>query len=86
MKLKIYKRESQHREYEYFYSICGNFYGDNYYAEIYDNSVAIENFEDFTYWFEQQIYYLTLEQFKKIDSIWLRMMYRNYTERDELSF
>lgn len=86
MKLKIYKRESQHRDYYYVYLISGNFYGNNYYAEIYDNSVIIDNFEDFAYWFEQQIYYLTLEQFEKIDSIWLRMMYRNYTERDELLF
>lgn len=86
MRLKIYKRESQHRDYHYVYSISGNFYGNDYYAEIYDNSVVIDNFEDFAYWFEQQIYYLTLEQFEKIDSIWLRMMYRNYTERDELEF
>lgn len=86
MKLKIYRKESQHRDYYYVYSISGNFYGDNYYAEIYDNFVVIDNFEDFAYWFEQQIYYLTLDQFEKIDGMWLRMMYQNYKERDELAF
>lgn len=86
MKLKIYRKESQHRDYKYFYLICGNFYGNSYCVEIYDNSVTIENFEDFTYWFEQQIYYLILNQFEKIDGEWLRMMYKNYTERDQLPF
>jgi hypothetical protein len=86
MKLKIYRKESQHRDYFYVYSICGNFYGDNYYANIYDNSVVIDNFEDFAYWFEQQIYYLTLDQFEKIDGTWLCMMIRNYEERDQLPF
>ena len=80
MRLKIYKRESQHRDYHYVYLISGNFYGNDYCAEIYDN------FEDFAYWFEQQIYYLTLDQFEKIDGMWIRMMYQNYKERDELEF
>jgi hypothetical protein len=83
MKLKIYKRESYRRDYFYVYSISGNFYGDNYYANIYDNSVVIDNFEDFACWFEQQIYYLTLDQFEKIDGMWIRMMYQNYIERKE---
>lgn len=86
MRLKIYRKESQHRDYFYVYSISGNFYGDNYYANIHDNSVVIDNFEDFAYWFEQQIYYLTLDQFEKIDGIWIQMMYQNYKERDELAF
>lgn len=83
MKLKIYRKESQHRDYFYVYSICGNFYGDNYYANIYDNSVVIDNFEDFAYWFEQQIYYLTLDQFEKIDGTWLQMMYQIYLKRKD---
>ena len=86
MQLKIYRKEGQHRDYFYVYSISGNFYGSNYYADIYDNFVVIENFEDFAYWFEQQIYYLTLDQFEKIDGEWIRMMYKNYTERDQLPF
>ena len=86
MRLKIYKRESQHRDYHYVYLISGNFYGNDYCAEIYDNFVGIDNFEDFAYWFEQQIYYLTLDQFEKIDGMWIRMMYQNYKERDELEF
>lgn len=86
MKLKIYKKESQHRDYFYVYSICGNFYRDNYYTNIRDNSVVIDDFEDFAYWFEQQIYYLTLDQFEKINGTWLQMMYQNYKERDELAF
>lgn len=81
MKLKIYRQESQHRDYFYVYSISGNFYGDNYYANIYDNSVVIDNFEDFAYWFEQQIYYLTLDQFEKIDGMWIRMMYQIYLKQ-----
>nr|DAW51457.1 MAG TPA: hypothetical protein [Caudoviricetes sp.] len=83
MKLKIYKRESHRRDYFYVYSISGNFYGDNYYANIYDNSVVIDDFEDFACWFEQQIYYLTLDQFEKTDGIWIQMMYQIYVERKE---
>jgi len=81
MRLKIYRKESQHRDYFYVYSICGNFYGDNYYANIYDNFVVIDNFEDFAYWFKQQIYYLTLDQFEKIDGTWLQMMCQIYLKR-----
>ena len=86
MRLKIYKKESQHRDYYYVYLISGNFYGNDYWAEIYDNFVMVDNFENFAYWFEQQIFYLTLDQFEKIDGIWIRMMYKNYTERDQLPF
>ncbi|WP_247933833.1 hypothetical protein [Streptococcus gordonii] len=86
MKLKIHRKESQYRDYYYVYLISGNFYGSNYCSEIYDNFVVIDNFEDFAYWFEQQIYYLTLDQFEKIDGMWLRMMYQNYKERDQLPF
>ena len=81
MRLKIYRKESQHRDYFYVYSICGNFYGDNYYANIYDNFVVIDNFEDFAYWFKQQIYYLTLDQFEKIDGTWLQTMCQIYLKR-----
>ena len=83
MKLKIYRRESQHRDYFYVYLIIGNFYGSDYCTNIHDNFVVIDNFEDFAYWFEQQTYYLTLDQFEKIDGMWIRMMYQNFIERKE---
>ena len=53
---------------------------------FFDNFIQIDDFEEFSYWFEQQIYYLTDEQFEKINGIWLRMMVKHYYRRDELAF
>ncbi len=85
MRLKILRRNSPIRNYEYCYIIFSP--SDNMdAAEIYDNYIQIDNFEDFSYWFEQQIYYLTRDQFRKIDGVWLRMMIDCYKKRDELLF
>ncbi len=85
MRLKILRRNSPIINYEYCYIIFNP--SDNMdVAEIYDNSIQIDNFEDFSYWLEQQIYYLTRDQFRKIDGVWLRMMIDCYKKRDELLF
>ena len=85
MRLKILRRNSPIINYEYCYIIFNP--NDNMdVAEIYDNSIQIDNFEDFSYWLEQQIYYLTRDQFRKIDGVWLRMMIDCYKKRDELLF
>lgn len=86
MKLKIYRNESPDTAFDYCYIIIGSFYNKQHSVEIHDNSIVIKDFENFVYWFEQQIYYLTYEQFKKIDGIWLRMMVKHFEKRDELAF
>lgn len=67
MKLKIYRNESPDTAFDYCYIIIGSFYDKQHSVEIHDNSIVIKDFENFVYWFEQQIYYLTYEQFKKIE-------------------
>lgn len=85
MRLKILRRNSPIRIYEYCYIVFSTSNKIDA-AEIYDNSIQIDNFEDFSYWFEQQIYYLTRDQFRNIDDVWLKMMIDCYKKRDELLF
>lgn len=85
MRLKILRRNSPIRIYEYCYIVFSPSNKIDV-AEIYDNSIQIDNFEDFSYWFEQQIYYLTRDQFRNIDDVWLKMMIDCYKKRDELLF
>lgn len=86
MKLNIHRKPSTNNIYEYRYIVAGAYSDIKYFSEIYDNYLEINDFEDFAYWFEQQIYYITPEQFKKIDGIWLRMMVECYKTREELPF
>jgi hypothetical protein len=86
MKLNIHRKPSTNNIYEYRYIVAGAYSDIKYFSEIYDNYLEINDFEDFAYWFEQQIYYIAPEQFKKIDGIWLRMMVECYKTREELPF
>ncbi|MGT2800686.1 hypothetical protein [Streptococcus marmotae] len=45
---------------------------------------VVEDFEMFKYWFEQQRYYLTSNQFLILDDEWLEMVLAFYQQRDEL--
>lgn len=86
MKLKINRRDSFQKDYEYCYIISCTCDGPDCLIQIFDNFIQIDDFEEFSYWFEQQIYYLTDEQFKKIDGVWLRMLVKHFAKRNELLF